>query len=86
MLPGVDSTNHSIFDFMHRALDKTRVLIARDSPRRRYQTSLTNHAHNAADNRPSVFDESTVREQSSDEEDAAQPGAQKSAGLLVNYG
>ena len=85
MMPGGSRALSQIFDFLHRALDDTRKAIAKDSPRCEYMTRCWECAHKQADTKPSVFDESTVREQSSDEENLAEGVIKSVSGQLRFY-
>ncbi len=71
MMAGGSTTLNKVFDFLHPALDDTRKAIAKDSPRCEYMTPCWGFAHKQLDTRPSVFDESTVGDQDSDEEELA---------------
>lgn len=72
IMSGGSRTLDLMFDFLYPALDDTRKAIAKDSPRCEYMTPCWECAHEKLDTKPSIFDESTVREQSSSEEDAAE--------------
>jgi hypothetical protein len=85
MISGGSGTLNKVFDFLHPALDDTRKAIAKDSPRCEYMTPCWECAHKILDARPSVFDESTVREQSSDEESPVETAIKSVSGQLRCY-
>jgi hypothetical protein len=85
MISGGSRTLNKISDFLRPALDDTRRAIAKDSPRCEYMTPCWECAHKKLDTRPSIFDESTVREQSSDEEHLAEVAIESVSGQLRCY-